>query len=140
MLGAAVWQAAEVSEQPSTEPTPLGPRAAAAAYGLVLFLALLLAVWGAFLVPLRWGTVVLPVSWVVAAAGNLVLGRVGARLLGRPGAIGPGVVWLVVALTLGSKRSEGDLIVPGTTPGLVYLLVGAVAGAVAYALAPRSRD
>lgn len=123
----------------SDQPTPLGPRWAAAAYGLVLFLALLLAIWGAFLVPLRWGTVVLPVSWLVAATGNLVLGTAGARLLGRVGAIGPGVVWVVVALTLGSKRSEGDLIVPGTLPGLVFLLVGAVAAAVAYGLAPRAR-
>ena len=126
-----------MSDEP-LPPDPLGPRATAAAYGLVLVLALLLAVWGAFLVPLRWGTVVLPLSWLVAVTGNLLLGRAGARLLGRPGAIGPGIVWIVVALTFGSKRSEGDLIIPGTTPGLVFLLAGAVASAVAYGLAPRS--
>ena len=107
-------------------------------YALVLLLALLLAVWGAFLVPLRVGTVPVPVSWVIAIVGNGVLGWVGGRLLGRRGAAGPGIVWLVVALTLGSQRAEGDLVVPGTVPGLVFLVAGAIAGAVAYGAVPRS--
>jgi hypothetical protein len=84
-------------------PAPLGRLATWAAYALVLALAVLLAVWGAFLVPLRVGTVPLPLSWVVAAVGNAALGRAGGLLLGRGGAVGPGVVWLAVALTLGSK-------------------------------------
>jgi hypothetical protein len=107
------------------------------AYALVLVLTVLLAVWGAFLVPLRYGTVVLPASWVVAVAGNLLVGRYGGRLLGRPGALVPGLVWLAVAFTLGSRRGEGDLIVPGTVPGLVFLVAGAVASAVAYGASPR---
>ena len=105
-----------------------------AAYALVLVLAVLLAVWGAFLVPLRIGGTAAPVCWLVAAVGNGALGRWGGQLLGRPGAIGPGLLWLGVALTLGSKRGEGDLVVPGSTTGLVFLLVGAVASAVAYGL------
>jgi hypothetical protein len=109
-----------------------------ASYGLVVVLAALLAVWGAFLVPLRFGTTPLPLSWIVAIGGNLLLGFAGGRLLGRPGAIGPGLVWLAIALTLGTKRAEGDLIVPGSTPGLVFLLVGAVASAVAWGAAPRT--
>ena len=120
------------------EPPPLGPRGTAAAYALVLVLAFLLAIWGAFLVPLRWGTVLLPVAVLIAVVGNLVLGRAGGRLLGRPGALGPGLVWLAIALVAGSKRGEGDLIVPGTLPGLAFLLLGAIAAAVAYGAAPRS--
>ena len=108
------------------------------AYVLVLLLTVVLAVWGAFLVPLRFGTVPLPASWLVAAVGNGLLGWAGGRLLGRPGALVPGLLWLAIALTLGSKRAEGDLVVPGTVPGLVFLLVGALASAVAYGLAPRS--
>lgn len=108
-----------------------------ASYALVLLLAVLLAVWGAFLVPLRLGGYPLPVSWLVAGAGNLALGRAGGQLLGRPGALGPGLLWLAVALTLGSSRPEGDLIVPGSVVGLVFLLVGGVASAVAYAATPR---
>ena len=109
------------------------------AFGLLLLLTVVLAVWGAFLVPLRWGTVPLPLSWVVAVVGNGLLGWCGGRLLGRPGALVPGLVWLGVALTLGSKRAEGDLVVPGTVPGLVFLLCGAVASAIAYGAAPRTR-
>ncbi len=115
-----------------------------AAYGLVLVLTVLLAVWGAFLVPLRVGGTAVPVCWVVAVVGNVLLGRYGGQLLGRSGALVPGLLWLGIALTLGSKRREGDLIVPGSVTGLVFLLVGAIASAVAYGLAspgaPTSRS
>lgn len=120
-------------------PAPLGPWTRYASYALVLVLTVLLAVWGAFLVPLRIGTTPVPVSWVIAIVGNGALGWVGGRLLGRRGALAPGILWLAIALTLGSKRAEGDLVVPGSVPGLVFLLVGAVASAVAYGAVPRSR-
>ena len=110
-----------------------------ASYALVLLLTALLAVWGAFLVPLRIGSVPLPVSWVIAVVGNGLLGWIGGRLLGRLGAAGPGVVWLAVALTFGTQRAEGNLIVPGTVVGLVFLVAGAIASAVAYGAVPRSR-
>jgi hypothetical protein len=109
-----------------------------AAYGLVLVLTVLLAVWGAFLVPLRVGSTPLPVSWVVAIVGNGALGWAGGRLLGRAGALVPGLLWLAIALTLGTKRGEGDLVVPGSAVGLVFLLVGAVASAVAWGAVPRT--
>lgn len=117
---------------PGPAPAPPGRVATSATYGLVLVLALLLAVWGAFLVPLRIGTVPLPVAVLVALVGNAALGWWGGRLLGRPGAAGPGLVWLAVALSLGSQRREGDLVVPGSAMGLVFLLVGAVTSAVAF--------
>ena len=123
----------------SEPPVPLGRGLTYAAYGLVLVLAVLLALWGSFLVPLRFGTTPLPLSWAVAVAGNLALGAAGGRLLGRPGALVPGLLWIAIALTLGSKRAEGDLIVPGTLVGLVFLLVGALASAVSWGLAPRPR-
>ena len=107
------------------------------AYALVLLLSLLLALWASFLVPLRAGAVVLPVAHVAVVAGNLGLGLAGGRLLGRTGAAGPGIVWLAVAMTLGSRRAEGDLVVPGTVAGVSYLALGALAAAVAYGL---SRD
>jgi hypothetical protein len=114
---------------------PASARAAtAAAYGLVLVLSLLLAVWSCFLVPLRVGELVLPVAHVAVVAGNLALGLTGGRLVGRGGAAGPGAVWLAVAMTLGSRRAEGDLVVPGTGAGTAYLALGALAAAVAYGL------
>lgn len=104
----------------------------AASYALVLVLALLLALWGAFLVPLRLGTVPVPVAVLVALVGNAALGWCGGRLYGRLGAAGPGLVWLGVALSLSTQRREGDLVVPGSTTGLLFLLVGAVTSAVAF--------
>lgn len=106
-----------------------------AGFALVLLLTALLAVWGAFLVPFRVGATLVPVSWAVAVAGNLLVGRAGGRLVGRLGAGLTGVLWLGIAFTLGSKRAEGDLVVPGSVTGLVFLLAGGVASAVAYARA-----
>lgn len=118
-----------------TEPAAAPSRAAvAAAYALVLVLTVQLAVWGSFLVPLRIGATLAPVAWAVALVGNVVLGMSGGRLLGRAGAGVPALLWLVVAFTFGSRRAEGDLIVPGTPAGLIFLLLGAFGGAVAYGL------
>ena len=111
------------------------------AYGLLVLLTVLLALWGAFLVPFRVGATLVPVSWAVAVVGNLVLGRAGARLAGSAGAVLPGALWLLLAVVLSSKRAEGDLVVPGTLVGLGFLVSGAVASAGAYAAAvlrPRS--
>lgn len=103
--------------------------------GLVLLLALLLAVWGAFLVPLRLGGVPVPASVLVAAVGNVALGVAGGRLLGTAGALAPGALWVAVALTLGSRRAEGDLVVPGSAMGTAFLVVGALGAAVGYGVA-----
>jgi hypothetical protein len=103
---------------------------------VVLWLAVLNAVFGAFLVPLRVGTTVLPVALLFASIGNYALGSAGGRVLGRRlGAAGPALVWLVLSLTFGSRRREGDLIIPSGWVGVSFLVVGAVASAVAYGLA-----
>lgn len=119
---------------PASSPA-LGPAAGGAAYGLVVVLAVLLAVWGCFLVPLRVGGVPVPLACVVALAGNALLGRAGAGLFGRAGAAGPGIVWLAVVLVLSSPRTEGDLVVPSTSVGLAFLVVGTLTSAVAFGLA-----
>lgn len=100
---------------------------------LVVVLAVLLCLWGAFLVPLRIGTVRLPVSLLIAGAGNLLLGRAGERLAGLPGLLVPAAVWIVLAVLLGSRRTEGDLVVPGDVVGTLFLAVGTLGFAVAYA-------
>ena len=120
------------------EPEDGAPRAwtpaqRAWAYALLVLLSVLLALWGAFLVPFRVGATLVPVSWAVAFVGNLALGRAGARLGGPGGAAVPGALWLLLAVVLSAKRTEGDLVVPGTLAGLGYLLAGAVAGVAAYA-------
>jgi hypothetical protein len=89
-----------------------------------------LAVGGSFLVPLRIGSVPIPVSVLLAVLGNVALARLAGRWTGSVAAAAvPPVLWLVVVIVLSLPRSEGDLIVPGTLTGLVFLFAGSVAGA-----------
>lgn len=120
------------------EPAPaLGPVPSGAAYGLVIVLAVLLAVWGSFLVPLRVGATAVPLACVVAVVGNALLGLAGGRLLGRAGAAGPALAWLAVVLVLSSPRDEGDLVVPGTLTGLAFQALGTLTSAIVIGL-PRT--
>ena len=115
--------------------------ARSATFALVLVLALLTALWGSFLVPLRVLGVPVPASLVVACAANLVLGTAGARLYGRIGAALPGVLWFAVVTTLQSRRVEGDLVITGSIVGLLFLLLGSICAAVPVGLArPVARD
>ncbi len=103
-------------------------------YTLVVVLAVELAVWEAFLVGARPFGTAFPLAALLAVAGNLLLGSAGARILqSRTGAAVPGVIWLVVALLLGSSRPEGDVVVTDGLRGLSFLLFGALAAAGAVA-------
>lgn len=107
-----------------------GRAARVASYALVLVLTVQLAVWGAFLVPLRVGGAPVPIGLLLAlATGPLCLA--GGRLLGsRTGAVLPLVLWAVVAVALSSRRAEGDLVVTGSALGLAYLVLGLLGAAV----------
>jgi hypothetical protein len=118
--------------------TPLTGGRRAFAYALVLVLTVQFALWGAFLVPFRVGGTLVPVSLLIAVAGNVAVGRAGARLAGRIGAAIPAVVWIGLAFALGVRRTEGDIVVQGTTIGLGFLVAGALTGAVMYGLAAGS--
>jgi len=97
---------------------------------LVAVAAVALAVLECFLVPLRIGSVPVPIVVPLAMAGNILLARLAGRWTGSvAGAAAPPVLWLVVVIVLALPRAEGDLIVPGTLTGLVFLFAGAVAGA-----------
>ena len=110
------------------------------AYALVLLLSLEVAVWGAFLVGVRPFGSAFPLAAVVAALGNLALGRAGSRVLQRGlGAVFPALIWLGVALVLASQRPEGDLVVTATLRGYAFLAVGAIAAAVSVGLATSHR-
>ena len=113
-----------------------GRLATGLSYALVVVLVLLTTVWGAFLVPFRLGGTLIPVSLVIVAVANAALGLAGGRLLGRWGAAGTGLLWMYVAFTLGSRRPEGDLIIPNGWVGLGYLVVGVVSAAFAFGLTP----
>lgn len=89
------------------------------------------AVLEAFYLPLRIGTILLPVSVLAAVVLNVALPRLmvaatGSRLAGAV----PDVLWLLIILVLSLGRPEGDVIVPGNGVGLALLFLGALAGAV----------
>jgi hypothetical protein len=128
---------------PPTAPAPVGsplparpdhaaePLAVRVAVGvLISVFAVGLALVEAFLVPLRLGTVPLPISVLLAVAGNAGLTKLAVRQTGSIawGVLQP-VLWLLVIIVLSVPRPEGDLVVPGSATGLVFLFAGAVAGA-----------
>lgn len=109
-------------------------------YLLVVLLSVELALWEAFLVAARPFGLALPVSAVLAGVGNLVVGLGGARVLRHPaGAAIPGVLWLSIALALGTGTAAGDRVVPGTWRGQAFLLIGTAAAAAAVGLAANAR-
>jgi hypothetical protein len=123
---------------PPPRPDPLAVRVLAGV--LVAVAAVALAALECFLVPLRVGTVPLPLSVPLALAGNVVLARLAGGLTGRPLAgVLPPVLWLATVLLLAAPRPEGDVIVPGTLTGLVFLFAGTVAGAYGAASAVTRR-
>lgn len=108
---------------------------------LVVLAAMELTLIECYLVPLRVGSVPLPVSVPLAVVGNVLAARLAARAGGIPAlAAVPAVLWLATVLVLAVPRAEGDLVVPGTLTGLVFLFAGSVAGAFGVATAlTRSR-
>ncbi len=113
---------------PSHAADPLAVRIAAGV--LISLFTVGLAIVEAFLVPLRIGTVPLPMSVLLAVAGNAGLTKLAVRQTGSIvwGVLQP-ILWLLVIVVLSLPRPEGDVIVPGTAMGLAFLFVGAVAGA-----------
>lgn len=108
-------------------------------YLLVLVLVVLGTVWGAFLVPLRVGGMLLPVALVIVVAANGSLGVAAGRLLGRWGSAAAGLLWLFLAFRLSTPRPEGDLVIANSWVGVGYLLLGVVSAAVAFGLTPLKR-
>jgi hypothetical protein len=92
-------------------------------------LTFLLSVWAAFLVPLRIGTVPVPVSLVLLAS-VLVLGVLAGRSAGWPGALLLALLWAGITVPLALRRPEGDLVVQGyygsSLVGVLYLFGGFV--------------
>jgi len=90
----------------------------AAVVGVVLLcaVAVLAAALEILLVPLRVGTVMLPLSVLFAVVGNVLLARA-ARVFSQrmSAAVAPFVAWLVPTVVLAlAPRPEGDVLVPGS--------------------------
>jgi hypothetical protein len=92
-----------------------------------------------FLVPLRDGTAMAPVSVLFAAVTNVGLPRLGREFADRTGAmVAPFLAWLAPMVLLAlTPRPEGDVIIPGGgNEQWVYylaLLAGGIAGMVTVA-------
>ena len=106
---------------------------------LLCLCAVLAAVLELLLVPLRAGTVLVPVSVLFAVVGNVAFPRLARAFGDRAGLLAaPFVAWLapIVLLAL-TVRPEGDVLIPGGgADQWVYygsLLAGGVAGLVTIA-------
>lgn len=87
-----------------------------------------------------WTAGPVPVAAIVLVA--LVFGMVrlaGFGMGGRLGATVPAVVWAIVAFVLSIRRPEGDLVVPGTLAGYVYIIGGMLAAVAGVMLVPPAR-
>lgn len=93
---------------------------------------LVTAVVEVFLTPLRIDGVRLPVSILLAIAGNLVLVWFTYRTTGRRGMVVlPFLVWMVVMIRASGRTAEGDLLLTGDNwVGLVTIFAGTAAFAV----------
>lgn len=93
-----------------------------------------LAVLECFLLPLRIGSVPLPLSILVAVLVNAGLPALSYHLTAsRAVAAMPVIVWIALVIVASVPRPEGDVIVTGTWRGIAFLILGASAGAYAVA-------
>jgi hypothetical protein len=131
---------APLPDQTSAAETSRGGQALVIADIVVLsLLSAVLGVLGSFLSPAMPEVVgvPIPVGVLVAVVGNLGLGVLGARGTGsRLAPVFTGLVWLAIAIVLGTQRTEGDLIVTGSGRGVLFLLLGTAAAAIAIGVSP----
>jgi hypothetical protein len=81
----------------------------------------------------------LPVGVLVLTMINfLVPWLAGRALSSRLAAAVPAVAWAAVAFVMSVRRDEGDLVVPGTLEGYLFIIAGLLAGVIAVSLVPSS--
>ena len=111
---------------------------------VLALLGVLAGIWGALLVPAgpRVSGHVLSLGAALGVVGVPILCRLGIRALPGLGGFVVLLGWLVTAVVLGgTRRPNGSVVLPGSgdlaAPALVFLLGGAVLGAVAALARPR---
>lgn len=104
---------------------------------VLVLLGVLAGIWGALLVPdgPRVSGHLVSLGAVLGVVGLPLLCRLGVRALPGFGGVLVLLGWLAAAVALGgTSRSNGSVVLPGSgdlaVPGLVFLLGGAVLGAV----------
>jgi len=114
----------------------------------VLLLAVMCAILEVFYLPLRVGSILVPISVAAAVAGNVAFTRAMYVLSGSiwP-ALLPGALWLAVIARSSISRPEGDLLITdgGSSTGsalinLLFLLLGSLALAFAVGTLRRGKQ
>jgi hypothetical protein len=121
------------SPPPEDPPGPVSALDRIGGLALAVWASVMLALLGAFWTPLRIGTVLIPISLVIVAAGNWLLVRLAYRATGALGlSLVPALAWLVLTLLLAQKTTEGDLVLAGNNwVANAYIIVGSLAAAFA---------
>ncbi|MFC5187306.1 DUF6113 family protein [Actinomadura harenae] len=109
-----------------------------AAYMVLALLGFAYGLFGAFHQNWTVGSWPLPAVGLCVVLFALVFGA-GFGMGTKLGAVAPATTWMVVTFVMSTKQSEGDLVIPGTTPGYVYLIGGMVAALIAIAVVPTRR-
>ncbi|TDD77803.1 DUF6113 family protein [Actinomadura rubrisoli] len=133
--GPVVADAVVADAVPRSGEGPLEAFVSGAAYAALGLLGGVFGLLGSF--AQDWTTGGVPVASAVLVA--LVFGMVrlaGWGMGGRLGAMVPAVVWGIAVFAMSMQRPEGDLVVPATLAGYVYIIGGMVAAVLAVARVP----
>jgi hypothetical protein len=109
----------------SEEPAEVGRTTLVAGMVLLAACAAASALLETMLVPLRWGTVIVPLAVPLAVLSNVALPTLAWRIRAVPAlAVVPVVAWLIVVVLLSESRREGDVLLPGGNTGVKYVAYG----------------
>ncbi|NDU71636.1 hypothetical protein GWI34_03200 [Actinomadura sp. DSM 109109] len=135
--GGAEGAGASVVEQPDGE-GPGDAFVSGAAYAALGVLGGVFGVVGAFAQDWSAGPVPLAALVLVALVFAMAWGA-GRAMGGRLGALVPALAWGIVVFVMQLRRPEGDLVVPASLPGYVFVVGGMVAAVVGIMLVPPAR-
>jgi hypothetical protein len=121
-------------------PEPAGDAALTGAlYCALALLGAVIGLLGSFAQGWVLGTV--PVAVVLLTMINFLVPWLAGRAVGtRMAAAVPAVAWAVVTSVMSVPRAEGDLIVPGTLEGYLFIIAGLVAAVIAVSLVPPATE
>ncbi|QKG21809.1 DUF6113 family protein [Actinomadura verrucosospora] len=115
--------------------SPLTAVVSGAAYAALALLGGVFGLVGSY--AQQWTAGKVPVTSIVLVLLVYAMARLaGWGMGGKIGAAVPAVVWGVVVIVMSMQRAEGDLVVPGTLAGYVYIVGGMVAAGIAVARVP----
>ncbi|MCP2336630.1 DUF6113 family protein [Actinomadura rupiterrae] len=125
---------------PATGPPPaLYALVSGLAYGMLAALGAVAGTVGSFCQDWSVASLPLPSVGLCVLLFGLVLGA-GFGMGGKLGGVAPAAAWMIVTFVMSSKQAEGDLVIPGTMAGYVYIIGGMVAALVAIAVVPSRRE